>query len=94
MKEKIKDWFEWHEEEIKFVLGLIICVAITFLFIVFMTIFLIKSATKKDNQLWNNGHCECGGKYEYEQAVGTRYGTNYIYKCTMCDKRIQLNEIR
>ena len=90
MKKKIKDWLEWHEEEIKFALILII----GFVVISFAIIFGAILSIKKDNQLWNNGYCECGGKYEYEQAIGTRYGTDYIYKCTMCDKRIQLNRIR
>lgn len=25
-----------------------------------------------DIKQWNNGYCECGGKWEYEQAVGHR----------------------
>lgn len=24
---------------------------------------------------WNNGHCSCGGKWVYQQAVGHRYET-------------------
>lgn len=39
-----------------------------------------------DNISWNNGKCSCGGSWEYQQAVGHRYSTNYVYKCDKCGK--------
>lgn len=48
-----------------------------------------------DNKLWNNGHCpECGSEWEYEQAVGHYYSTQYIYVCNKCGRRIEIGEIR
>lgn len=54
-----------------------------------------KSNIKHDEKLWNNGHCDiCGGAWEYEQAVGHRSSTSYIYVCEGCGKRIELYEVR
>lgn len=60
------------------------------------TIFgVIKSNTKHDEKLWNDGHCDiCGDAWEYEQAVGHRSSTSYIYVCEDCGKRIELYEVR
>lgn len=35
---------------------------------------------------WNDGYCSCGGRWVYQEAVGHRYSTNYIYKCDNCGK--------
>ena len=54
-----------------------------------------KATIKNDDKLWNNGHCDvCGGTWEYEQAVGHRTSTSYIYVCENCGKRIELLEVR
>ena len=54
-----------------------------------------KEQIKHDEKLWNDGHCDvCGGTWEYEQAVGHRTSTSYIYVCTECGKRIELLEVR
>ena len=47
-----------------------------------------------DSKSWNNGYCECGGKWIYKQAVGHRYSTNYIYQCDKCGKMHEFMEIR
>ena len=48
-----------------------------------------------DEKLWNGGHCDiCGGSWQYEQAVGHRSSTSYIYICEDCGKRIELDEVR
>lgn len=58
-------------------------------------LFLVDSAEKSHNkELWNDGHCSCGGAWEYEQAVGHRYNTSYIYVCPECNKRIEITEMR
>lgn len=41
---------------------------------------------------WNNGHCSCGGKWVYQQAVGHRYETTYLYECDRCGKTIEFYE--
>lgn len=43
---------------------------------------------------WNNGYCECGGHWVYEQAVGHAYGTSYLYKCDECGKTIDIWKYR
>ena len=54
-----------------------------------------KAGIKHDEKLWNGGHCDvCGGTWEYEQAVGHRSSTSYIYVCEDCGKRIELFEVR
>lgn len=35
---------------------------------------------------WNDGHCSCGGNWVYQQAVGHRYETYYLYECDKCGK--------
>jgi len=41
---------------------------------------------------YNNGVCEaCGGQYVYQQAVGHRYSTEYIYICDKCGHMIQID---
>jgi hypothetical protein len=38
---------------------------------------------------WNDGYCKCGGKWEYQEAVGHRYSTNYLYKCDKCGRIVE-----
>lgn len=42
-----------------------------------------------DKENWNNGiHADCGGHWQYEQAIGRHYsGTDYIYVCDKCQYR-------
>ena len=56
---------------------------------------LEKCSMYNDEILWNNGHCDvCGGTWKYEQAVGHRYSTAYIYVCEDCGKRIEIDNER
>lgn len=41
---------------------------------------------------WNNGYCSCGGKWIYQQAVGHRYETTYLYECDNCGKTKEFYE--
>lgn len=44
--------------------------------------------TISDSVNWNYGiHDGCGGHWVYEQAVGHRFGTDYMYKCDKCGYR-------
>lgn len=47
-----------------------------------------------DESKWNNGYCQCGGRWEYEQAVGHRHSTSYIYICDKCGAREEFDKIR
>lgn len=63
-----------------------ICVAI---------LVLIKGCiTVNDDKVWNNGRCSCGGEWVYEQAIGHKYDTDYIYKCDKCGTRYEFDEMR
>ena len=54
----------------------------------------VRCSKDQDEKEWNNGYCECGGHFEYEQAVGHQYRTSYIYKCDSCGRRIEVWEER
>lgn len=74
-------------EIISIIVIILLCVAMIFGF--------SKASIKHDEKLWNNGHCDvCGGTWEYEQAVGHRSSTSYIYICEDCGKRIELYEVK
>lgn len=63
------------------------------LFIMFIVILIVSAAKCSNDEYekkWNNGYCECGGHWQYEQAVGHQYRTTYIYKCDNCGRRIEV----
>ena len=62
--------------------------------IVIITLAAIIVSNIQENKKWNNGYCECGGSFVYEQAVGHNNYTRYIYKCDHCGKRVEFNRIR
>lgn len=61
---------------------------------VFAIMAILQNITeKRDIKKWNNGICtECGGKYEYLEAVGHKYDTDFIYRCNQCGKIIELDQ--
>ncbi len=73
----------------------IIVIIVTILLCAAFLFGVYKIGTKHDEKLWNNGYCDvCGGTWEYEQAVGHRSETSYIYVCHGCGKRIEISEMR
>ena len=54
-----------------------------------VTISGVEYVSDKNN--WNDGHCGCGGNWVYEQAVGHRNTTNYLYHCDKCGAMIELH---
>lgn len=73
----------------------IIVIIATILIIIALVLGAKECSAKHDEKLWNDGHCDvCGGTWKYEQAVGHRYNTAYIYICEDCGKRIEINEIK
>lgn len=67
------------EVKIKLVAGIVLIV---------LCFFISKGC---DEAQWNDGHCpNCGTAWTYEQAVGHRFTTNYIYACDKCGRRIEL----
>lgn len=63
-------------------------VAIIFFGMIIALIFISSCSVKKDKEKFYNGH-ECGGHWEYQQAVGHQIGTSYIYKCNKCGDIIE-----
>lgn len=49
-----------------------------------------KCSRDQDEKEWNNGYCECGGHWVYEQAVGHAYRTSYMYRCDECGKTLEV----
>lgn len=45
-------------------------------------------STKQEEKNFYNG-CQCGGHWEYQQAVGHQVYTGYIYKCDKCGDIIE-----
>lgn len=42
-------------------------------------------------KLYNNGiHDNCGGHWVYQEAVGHRFDTGYIYSCDKCGLTIEI----
>lgn len=41
---------------------------------------------------YNNGRCSCGGTFQYEQAIGHRYETRYLYICDKCGRMIEISQ--
>lgn len=55
---------------------------------------LCKIESTIDNANWNGGYHQCGGKWVYEQAVGHRASTDYLYKCDKCGMIEEFDEYR
>ena len=68
----------------------IIQIIISIVFILGLIIGAVKCSKEQDEKEWNNGYCECGGHFEYKQAVGHNYRTSYIYECDSCGKHIEV----
>ena len=75
----------------KDIIGYVILIILIIVFIIGVGIGAVKYS---DEKAWNNGRCECGGHFEYEQAVGHQYSTSYIYTCDSCGKHIEIWEER
>lgn len=77
----------YHKEHMGIIIEAILCIG----FILAVCIGVVKCSREQDEKEWNNGYCECGGHFEYEQAVGHQYSTSYIYKCDNCGRRIEVS---
>lgn len=70
--------------------------------IVLLIIIFIFIAVKAEFDTWNDGFCECGGRWEYVTSTDHVYTTSsgyqinkgYIYKCNKCGKMHEFNELR
>lgn len=56
-----------------------------------IAIFIMRSCIS--NNLWDNGICSyCGGHYKFQQAIGHRNYTSYMYICDTCGRSIEVAE--
>lgn len=62
--------------------------------IIGILVVIVAFMSANDEKKWNNGFCSCGGHWEYQQAVGHRYDTDYIYKCDTCGTIMEFEKAR
>lgn len=68
------------EVKIKLVLGIVLIVLCFFI------------SMGCDEAQWNDGHCpNCGTAWTYEQAIGHRFSTGYMYVCKKCGRSIEVS---
>ena len=73
------------------IIGILVVIAFVFIFGLFGVICSERTKVEK----YNNGICnQCGGKYEYLQAIGHSDYTTYLYKCQQCGKMLELSQAR
>ena len=65
--------------------GFILFIALIFAVLIGIYNYCEHEQYKKDVVTWNDGYCQCGGEWEYQQAVGHQVSTEYIYKCNKCN---------
>lgn len=65
-------------------------VKVSIILLIVIIIFFIVAEIVNNNQ-YNNGICYCGGTFKYEQAVGHRYETRYLYICDKCGRAIEIS---
>ena len=73
------------------------CVIVVVAFIVGLV-----AGAKEEEKIWNDGYCECGGRWQYIEtnqnirAYGDSvYGeTNYLYECDRCGKMHEFRVVR
>ena len=93
MIDKISDFIDEHMD----ILGVAV-------FILIFTMFVggVVWSVKAEQEAWNDGYCECGGKWEYVSSEQSIHGdkdyihttTNYIYRCDECGKMEKFSELR
>ena len=63
---------------------------ITIVPIIIIIAFVLISDTHYKTK-YNNGICHCGGHLIYQEAVGNRNTTSYIFKCDECGEMSEYN---
>lgn len=65
---------------------------IAVLILLIIIVWFITSCNSSNT--YNNGICKiCGGNYQFYQAVGHQYFTNYLYECDKCGNIIEINQL-
>jgi predicted nucleic acid-binding Zn ribbon protein len=71
---------------------LVVPVSVLILIAIFVIFYYISGNIEKNK--WNNGYCECGGTWQYQQAIGHQSYTKFLYKCDNCGKMREFSEYR
>lgn len=79
-----------------------IIIVIAIIFVVIGCIGGMITSHIENTKLWNNGYCDCGGKWEYVETTQTVRGSEgsiytskgYIYKCNRYGKMHEFDEVR
>lgn len=58
--------------------------------ILFLILLLVYEGISYSDSVKLDKGCPCGGRYVYQQAVGHRYTTTYIYRCDKCGRVIEV----
>lgn len=57
---------------------------------ILIVLFIVESCIGADK--YNNGICKlCGGNYVFQNAVGHRWSTDYVYVCDKCGNLIEVS---
>ena len=72
---------------------LLISIISTVIILVISFLIVYSIGKQNENKRWNNGKCECGGDWVYEQAVGHSFYTSYLYRCNQCGKTIEVERV-
>lgn len=52
---------------------------------------LVFIASGCENNEYNGGiHKGCGGTYIFQQAIGHKYSTSYLFKCDKCNETLEV----
>ena len=64
---------------------------IALLIVILVALLFIRSCSS--SVIWNDGICPyCGGHYKFQQAIGHRNYTDYMYTCDTCGRSIEIGE--
>lgn len=71
----------------------IVATIISIFLIMFVAFIIQACSTTMSKKMYNNGiHKNCGGHWIYENAIGHRSSTNYIYHCDKCGTIYEFEE--
>ena len=78
------------KDNLKCLLGEDIKVLTTITGILFMIFIILGSIlVSLDKKSWNNGQCQCGGSYEFQEINVHNIGNGFVYKCNTCGRIVE-----
>lgn len=84
------------DKQFGIIIGIIVTILIAAIAILILGSYKIQEdRIKLQEERWNHGQCDnCGREWRYEQAVGHRSSTSYLYVCDGCLNTIEIDEYR